>query len=139
MALLNPDEVFRSFWATALQDAQFNENDSSCEEEREPREIAGEPAAEYGPKYRAAVESICNRAESILATLDLNRFPRGRGEGSLSHVFGADLYLTAVGHGAGFWDGDWGDVGDSLTELAKAMPCGSGSLVDHVDGGLFFI
>ncbi len=32
---------------------------------------------------------------------------------------GHDLFLTARGHGAGFWDGDW-THGDELTELAHA-------------------
>lgn len=137
MPLLNPAEVFAAYWATALQDAQLSENDSACEEGREPVEIDGEAAAEYGPRYLATVETICAQAEPILAALDLNRFPRRKGESSLSDVFGGDLYLTAVGHGAGFWDGDWGPAGDALTELAKAMP--GGSLAEHVNGGYFFI
>lgn len=33
-----------------------------------------------------------------------------------------DLWLTQNGHGAGFWDGDWGDHGDHLTKLAKRQP-----------------
>lgn len=32
---------------------------------------------------------------------------------------GHDFFLTRNGHGAGFWDGDWGDNGDALTELSK--------------------
>lgn len=32
---------------------------------------------------------------------------------------GHDLWLSTQGHGAGFWDGDWGDVGDKLDALAK--------------------
>lgn len=32
---------------------------------------------------------------------------------------GHDFWLTARGHGAGFWDGDWKQNGDALTELAK--------------------
>lgn len=32
-----------------------------------------------------------------------------------------DLWLTANGHGAGFWDGDWGDYGDRLTAAAKRI------------------
>ncbi len=39
---------------------------------------------------------------------------------------GVDFWLTRNGHGAGFWDGDWDrfgdDVGDRLTEIAKAFP-----------------
>lgn len=35
---------------------------------------------------------------------------------------GHDFWLTRVGHGAGFWDGDWeGNVGDILTEACKAF------------------
>jgi hypothetical protein len=34
---------------------------------------------------------------------------------------GHDLFLTAAGHGVGFWDGDWGDDGDTLTEIVKAI------------------
>lgn len=34
---------------------------------------------------------------------------------------GIDFWLTQAGHGAGFWDGDWGDRGDRLTELAKSV------------------
>ncbi len=31
-----------------------------------------------------------------------------------------DLWLTRQGHGAGFWDGDWGDeLGDQLTAIVK--------------------
>lgn len=33
---------------------------------------------------------------------------------------GHDFWLTRVGHGAGFWDGDWPEpYGDQLTELSK--------------------
>lgn len=33
---------------------------------------------------------------------------------------GFDFWLTRNGHGAGFWDGDWGDNGDKLTAGSKA-------------------
>ena len=32
---------------------------------------------------------------------------------------GHDFWLTRNGHGAGFWDGDWPDSGDELTEISK--------------------
>ncbi len=35
---------------------------------------------------------------------------------------GHDLWLTSNRHGAGFWDGDWGEWGDTLTTLAHACP-----------------
>jgi len=31
---------------------------------------------------------------------------------------GHDFWLTRNGHGAGFWDGDWGDFGDALSAAA---------------------
>jgi hypothetical protein len=31
---------------------------------------------------------------------------------------GYDFWLTKEGHGAGFWDGDWGDYGDRLDDLS---------------------
>lgn len=33
---------------------------------------------------------------------------------------GYDFWLTRNGHGAGFWDRDYGEVGDALTRAAKA-------------------
>ena len=33
---------------------------------------------------------------------------------------GHDFWLTRNGHGAGFWDRDYGDVGDRLSEACKA-------------------
>lgn len=35
---------------------------------------------------------------------------------------GHDFWLTRCGHGAGFWDGDWGDdIGDHLTAASKSF------------------
>jgi hypothetical protein len=39
---------------------------------------------------------------------------------------GHDFALTRNGHGAGFWDGDWPEHGDMLTEASK--PFGTRSL-----------
>jgi len=32
---------------------------------------------------------------------------------------GHDFWLTRNGHGAGFWDGDWPEHGDTLTEACE--------------------
>jgi hypothetical protein len=34
---------------------------------------------------------------------------------------GHDFWLTRNGHGAGFWDGEWPEHGDTLTKLAKSF------------------
>lgn len=46
---------------------------------------------------------------SLLAQLDLSQ--------AFHH--GADFYLTRNGHGTGFWDRGYGDIGTQLTEAAK--------------------
>lgn len=35
---------------------------------------------------------------------------------------GHDFWLTRNHHGAGFWDGDWPEAGDHLTEACKGYP-----------------
>lgn len=34
---------------------------------------------------------------------------------------GHDLWLTQNRHGAGFWDGDWDERGDALTDIAHSF------------------
>ena len=48
---------------------------------------------------------------------------------------GHDFWLTRNGHGAGFWDGDWGDFGDELTEMSK--PHGEVNLYVGDDGKIY--
>ena len=40
---------------------------------------------------------------------------KGEDEKQVAH----DFWLTRNGHGAGFWDGDYGDKGDALTKIAN--------------------
>ncbi len=55
--------------------------------------------------------------------------------GEYNHqLLGHDFYLTRNGHGTGFWDRGYGDVGDELTKMAK--PYGSYSLILGDDGYL---
>lgn len=35
---------------------------------------------------------------------------------------GHDFWLTRNFHGSGYWDGDWPEAGDRLTEACKAYP-----------------
>lgn len=52
------------------------------------------------------------------------------------HDAGSDFHLTRNRHGAGFWDGDWGDIGDELTELAR--PYGTREMMVSLDGSIGF-
>lgn len=45
---------------------------------------------------------------------------------------GHDFWLTRNGHGAGFWDGDWNEDGDKLTEAAEGF--GVFDLLENEDG-----
>lgn len=38
-----------------------------------------------------------------------------------AYMAGHDFWLTRNGHGAGFWSRDLGEIGDKLTEAAKAF------------------
>lgn len=35
---------------------------------------------------------------------------------------GHDFWLTRCGHGSGFWDGDWLEAGERLTEACRKYP-----------------
>lgn len=65
--------------------------------------------AEFSPE---AMDEIIRDCAAFLADwTDVARMDISR--------FGADFYLTAAGHGAGFWDGDWPKSGEALTEACK--------------------
>lgn len=40
-------------------------------------------------------------------------------DGQTPEQFGHDFYMTSVGHGVGFWDGDWPIHGERLTEKCR--------------------
>lgn len=48
---------------------------------------------------------------------------------------GSDFWLTRNGHGAGFWDGDYPQTGDVLTDLARN--CGEFDLYVGDDGQIW--
>lgn len=60
----------------------------------------------------------------------------GCGEYTGFEKAGHDLFLTAAGHGCGFWDRGLGVLGDRLTEASKATP----ALEAYVgDDGLIYV
>jgi hypothetical protein len=65
----------------------------------------------------AAMVDDCQRFQDENAE-DIDTWPTGNAE----EMAGYDFWLTRNGHGAGFWDGDWGeDVGERLTTASKAF------------------
>jgi hypothetical protein len=71
----------------------------------------------WDEKSEAQAKQYCNdfidanKADLILA--DEKR------KGARPDSNGHDLWLTAAGHGAGFWDRGLGDVGDRLSKASK--------------------
>lgn len=91
------EEITRGFISTMLQDLQYTENDEACMDEREARDIE-QVAPVTADRIKAMLATWLARAEPYLAasrsyclTNDL-------------YEIGGDAYLTAAGHGVGFWD-----------------------------------
>lgn len=100
----------------------------------EADEAGGQPMDEnYGPDDLAPGEreSIERDVAAFLTSVghlitDENYIGHGRGDYDVASMAGHDLWLTRVGHGAGFWDGDWKSDAQSgldgpLTQAAKAL------------------
>jgi hypothetical protein len=76
--------------------------------------------AEDCAKFRALVlpgHGKCTVAKLLSAIPSHKR----RGEWSADELDGHDFWLTRNGHGAGFWDRDYGKVGDILTSACKSF------------------
>ncbi len=61
----------------------------------------------------------CTKAGIDLKNTEL--FPQRSIEWSVIAQHGHDLWLTRNGHGAGFWDRGYGEVGDKVSNIARAM------------------
>ena len=86
----------------------------------------GESADDLAPEATAHVVEVCARfclanRDDLALLPELNAADRVRGEYGDAELAGHDLYLTSRGHGAGFWDRDYGDVGDRLTAACRAV------------------
>lgn len=57
------------------------------------------------------------------------------GELTPEEMAGHAFWLTRNGHGAGFWDGNWPDAGERLTEASKAF--GEVYLYVYEDGRIY--
>ena len=61
----------------------------------------------------------------IISASTQGEYAAQSGYGSYSHklfsLAGHDFLLTRNGHGAGFWDRNIGDTGETLTEIAKTF------------------
>lgn len=103
------------FIAVALQDLQYSEADEACEESRPERDtgtIWDVPDETFGAMARAYARFVWHaRLTLAAATSDPWEYDWDN--------IGSDAYLTARGHGAGFFDGRAGKYSDRLQRLAR--------------------
>lgn len=92
-------------------------------ESGDPESPLGESAGleDLAPQTWTAAREICEDFASYCSRVRI-RFDRVPGLDADS--IGHDLWLTAQGHGAGFWDRGLGKLGDRLTEAAKTLSLG---------------
>lgn len=58
-----------------------------------------------------------SREQFIAAYIEAVELPAGRDSNAIAA--GHDFWLTRVGHGAGFWDGDWPEPAATLLDTAS--------------------
>lgn len=122
-------ELVRSYLETALWSSNAwwkmddeSQNPPPCDEDYVIEDFSPEAVASATADCESFWEA--NR-ESIRRS--------GQDESSVGH----DLWLTRNHHGAGFWDGDYGDEGEALTNSAHAL--GECNIDIGPDGKLRFV
>lgn len=111
------EEYIQAFTVSALQtalwaDSMPDEDDAECTETGMDAGLArGYDLTDMETDSRIQFEDYCRDFCEANAS-DLADIDAGRA--------GHDFWLTAQGHGAGFWDGDYPEgIGTRLTESAK--------------------
>lgn len=109
-------EDFEKFVSGYIEAALF----SSCDEEEVPLD------KNYGP------EDFTPHAMKEIRK-DCKKFYKENYEMIKESVeqAGRDFWFTRCGHGAGFWDGDWPENGDKLSEASKEF--GECWIIDNDD------
>lgn len=92
---------------------------SSTDEHGEPLDGMFD-LADIAPETRAAMEADCKAF-----------YEAHNGLWDDDETAGHDFWLTRNGHGCGFWDGDYPEHGDTLTDFCKSY----GTVDLYVDEG----
>lgn len=104
------DTFTRQYLITAL----WAEMDGADDQGGEPLD-ANYTIDDFSPESLEKAITDCAKFQAdnaaILEPLDKDDIERA----------GHDFWLTRNGHGAGFWDGDWPEHGDALTESSKSF------------------
>ena len=121
--------ILESYTATMLEDAQFHENDSACEDDREPLDTStiftlGD--SEFAKCRRDCERFMAENADDIAAAIDLEPGPSDDlpydrlGRGFDYDRIGYYFYMVRVGHGVGFTDDSTPHVVPCLERLEAA-------------------
>lgn len=108
--MINLDDVVNGYTAALLW-SQHTDDETFLDASFGPENFTEEALAIITARCSQFVE----RAHALLTEDNFT----GRADGSLMSRVGHDLAGCQTGNGFGFWDGDWGSVGDELTELAR--------------------
>jgi hypothetical protein len=118
------DEFTRAYVVAAL----WSSNDESTPAGGEPMDHNYDHT-DIADDTLAAMAEDCRKFQADNGTLLERAYPLYVvTDGSSPQAYaGHDFWLTRNGHGAGFWDRklenrEFGDVGEQLTEAAKAFP-----------------
>ena len=106
------NSVTKDFLVTALW-CEMDEEDDPLEDSYD----LGDFATEALEKAEAIVSGFLSRPEVVELLEEAEEAEAAYGYNQV----GYDLWLTANGHGAGFWDRGLGEVGERLTEIAKEI------------------
>lgn len=124
---MNIDQFTRAYMVAALWSSS-DENGEPLDNDRDETDIAPETAA----KMRADCEAFI---AANAADLALYAEHRGNDQWTASELAGHDFWLTRCGHGVGFWDRGLGELGERLSDAARAY--GSVDLYVGDDGKVY--
>jgi hypothetical protein len=109
------DEVASAFLEAALFAETDNADDSGGEPLDRNYSVSDFASATRRKLEKKAKQFYCQNKELIDSA-------EGKFRSSNTEQAGYDLWLTAQGHGAGFWDGDWPEAtGKKLTAAAEKV------------------
>lgn len=104
--------ITAALWADLMPDGEDGE--LGCTDPSEYVDMV-DPESRSAVVAYVASFAVANRDDlSTLAEMNA-----ARGEWTDAELAGHDLYLTGAGHGCGFWDRNYGDAGDRLSEACK--------------------
>jgi len=108
---MEPGTFLRLYTETAL----WSSNDESDDSGGDPMDY-NYGTEDFAPETVKVLVEDCEKFQADNKGLLERAYElTGNSEARAGH----DFWLTRNGHGAGFWDGDWGEFGDELTEAAK--------------------